>query len=128
MEGEVFVPIGNRGWYRKHAKKAIYDQQAIEASCMVEAAAAAYRVTGQQRYLASARKIFGWFLGKNLKKVAVYDGQTGSCYDGLTPEGANLNRGAESTLSYLQACLTLKTMKQPNQTRQKAQAQILQRF
>ena len=32
---------------------------------------------------------------------------TGGCYDGLTPEGLNQNQGAESTLAFLSAQLTV---------------------
>jgi hypothetical protein len=35
----------------------------------------------------------------------LYDPVTGGCYDGLTPVGANLNQGAESTISCLIAQL-----------------------
>jgi hypothetical protein len=37
----------------------------------------------------------------------VYNPCTGGCYDGLEEEHANLNQGAESTLSYLMARLTV---------------------
>jgi hypothetical protein len=114
MNDDVFAPVGNQGWYVKHSEKAVFDQQAIEASCMVEAAVAAYEATKKRQHLEDAEVVFGWFLGKNVKNVAVYDRHTGSCYDGITPEGVNLNRGAESLLAYLQACLTLRNTKLPN--------------
>ena len=41
----MFTPIGNNGWYKKGGLKAMYDQQSVEASCMVETALAAFRVT-----------------------------------------------------------------------------------
>jgi hypothetical protein len=113
MENGFFMPVGNRGWYAKDSEKAIFDQQAIEAACMVEAAIAAYEATNKRQRLEDAEVVFKWFLGKNINKVAVYDRHTGSCYDGITPEGVNLNRGAESLLAYLQACLTLRNTKRP---------------
>jgi len=106
-----FVPIGNKGWYKKGGKRALYDQQPIEASCMVEAALAAFRVTGDEKYQRIAHIAFGWFLGKNSQDVMVYNPKTGSCYDGITPKGVNLNQGAEATVSYLLARLELNASK-----------------
>lgn len=42
-----------------------------------------------------------WYPGVNLKRMPMYDHNTGGCYDGLTEEGVNLNQGAEAILSYL---------------------------
>lgn len=108
---KVFVPIGNRGWYNKGGERAIYDQQPLEAACMVEAASTALHVTGDEKYAEAASTAFEWFLGRNLKKVALYDPETGGCSDGLNPEGANLNQGAESTICYLLARLEIEEMR-----------------
>jgi len=105
------IPIGNKGWYKKGGKRALYDQQPIEASCMVEAALAAFRVTGDKKYERIAHIAFDWFLGKNSQDVMVYNPKTGGCYDGITPEGVNLNQGAEATVSYLLARLELNASK-----------------
>jgi len=40
--------------------------------------------------------------------LAVYDPTTGGCRDGLHPDRANENQGAESTLAFLQAWLDLR--------------------
>jgi len=42
----------------------------------------------------------------------LYDPENGSCCDGITPQGLNQNKGAESTLAYLQARLNLEEIKQ----------------
>jgi hypothetical protein len=105
-----FVPIGNRGWYKKGCDRAIYDQQSVEASCTVEATLAAYRVTGDEKYGKLAPTIFEWFLGRNSKGSNVYNPETGGCYDGITPQGLNLNEGAEATVSYLLARLELEAL------------------
>jgi hypothetical protein len=107
---EKFVPIGNKGWYKKGAQRALYDQQPIEASCMVEAALTAFHITNEEKYQRVAYIAFGWFLGKNTRNVKVYDPTTGACYDGITPQGLNLNQGAEATISYLLARLGLETL------------------
>jgi hypothetical protein len=107
----VFVPIGNRGWYKRGSNRAIYDQQTIEAACTTEAAIAAFRNTNEAAYLKAAYDAFEWFLGGNLKGLTLYDPENGSCCDGITPRGLNLNKGAEATLSYLQARLNLEEVR-----------------
>jgi hypothetical protein len=103
----TFVSIGNRGWYKKGAERALYDQQPIEAACTTEAAVAAHRNTGKEEYRRAAIEAFEWFFGKNLQGLSVYDSRTGGCCDGITSRGLNLNKGAEATTAYLQARLSL---------------------
>jgi hypothetical protein len=107
MVEDRFLPIGNRGWYSRGGKRAFYDQQSIEASCMVEATLAAFRVTKDEKYERAAYTIFEWFLGKNSRNSVVYNEETGGCHDGITANGLNLNEGAEATVSYLLARLEL---------------------
>lgn len=109
MIDNKFVPIGNNGWYKRGGERAVYDQQSIEASCMVEAALAAFRATGDENYRKAAYTIFEWFLGRNSRDVVVYNPETGGCHDGITSKGLNLNEGAEATISYLMARLELET-------------------
>ena len=108
---DKFVPIGNDGWYKRGGERALYDQQPIEASCMVEAALTAFRLTGDGKYRKAACLSFDWFLGRNLKGVEVYNPATGGCYDGITPQGLNLNQGAEATISYLLSRLKMEKSK-----------------
>ncbi len=108
---KMFVPIGNRGWYKKGSERAMYDQQSVEASCTTEAAIAAFRNTHEEAYLKAAYVAFKWFFGGNTKGVNLYDPENGSCCDGITPQGLNLNKGAEATISYLQARLNLEEIK-----------------
>ncbi len=107
----VFVPIGNNGWYKKGGKRALFDQQPIEAGCMVETALTAFRSTNDKKYEEAARTIFDWFLGSNSLGVMVYDSETGGCRDGINPDGLNLNQGAEAIVSYLMARLDLEMTK-----------------
>jgi hypothetical protein len=102
----VFAPIGNKGWYRIGGPRPLYDQQPVDAGASVEACNRLYRVTGETRYRNWASLAFSWYRGSNLKRLAVYDSETGGCYDGLIEEGVNLNQGAESILSYLLAMTT----------------------
>ena len=110
MNNNMFTPIGNNGWYKKGGRRALYDQQSVEASCMTETALTAFRTTHNSNFRSVAKTIFEWFLGKNTKGLWVYNPNTGGCYDGLTPEGLNLNQGAEATVTYLLARLDLETM------------------
>ena len=108
----LFVPIGNRGWYKKGSDRAIYDQQSVEAACTTEAAIAAFRNTNEEGYLKAAYEAFEWFFGGNLQGLTLYSQENGSCCDGITPEGLNQNKGAEATLSYLQARLNFEELNQ----------------
>ena len=103
----VFMPIGTEGWYVKGGERAFYDQQPIEASCMVEATVLAHVVTGEDRYHETAKTAYEWYHGGNTRNVVLINDVTGTCYDGITPEGLNRNQGAEATLSYYLAYLTL---------------------
>lgn len=42
-----------------------------------------------------------WFLGDNDGRHVMWDPDTGGGFDGLTPDGPNLNQGTESTLALL---------------------------
>ncbi len=102
-----FVPIGSQGFYHQDGAKARFDQQPIEAAGAVSACLAAYRVTGDDRWRNEAWSAFNWFLGDNDLQLPLYDSATGGCRDGLHPERANENQGAESTLSFLMALLEM---------------------
>jgi len=98
-----FVPIGSQGFYRQDGEKARFDQQPIEAAGAVSACLEAFRVTGDSRWHNQAWSAFNWFLGDNDLQLPLYDSVTGGCRDGLHPDRANENQGAESTLSFLMA-------------------------
>ena len=105
-----FVPIGSQGFYRKGGQKARFDQQPIEAAGAVSACLEAYRVTGDSRWRSEAWSAFNWFLGDNDLQLPLYDSITGGCRDGLHPDRANQNQGAESTLSFLMALLEMRSL------------------
>ncbi len=110
IEGRL-LPIGNKSKYMKDTESALYDQQPLEAECMVQTATTAFRVTHKEKYRKIAFIAFQWFLGKNSQKLKVYNPRTGGCYDGITSQGVNLNQGAESTICYLLARLELENNK-----------------
>jgi hypothetical protein len=109
-----FVPIGSQGFYRRGGEQARFDQQPVEAAGAVSACLEAYRVTGQRRWHAAAWSAFNWFLGDNDLQLPLYDSETGGCRDGLHPDRANQNQGAESTLSFLMALLEIRSLQIPD--------------
>jgi glycosyltransferase involved in cell wall biosynthesis len=105
-----FVPIGSHGLYSKETEKARFDQQPVEACAAVSAFLQAFRATSKNRWRKEAWKAFNWFLGDNDLQVALYDPISGGCRDGLHPDRANENQGAESTLSFLMALLEMRKL------------------
>jgi len=103
-----FIPIGTGGW-KRDGQRSRYDQQPIEARAMVSTCLAAYNVTCDEKWHKEARWAFDWFLGRNDLGVPLYDYTTGACYDGLMPDGVNLNQGAESIVSFLLALLAMRS-------------------
>jgi glycosyltransferase involved in cell wall biosynthesis len=114
-----FVPIGSQGFYSKTTEKARFDQQPVEACATVSASLQAYRATGKSRWRKEAWSAFNWFLGDNDLQIALYDPTTGGCRDGLHPDRANENQGAESTLSFLMALLEMRKLEEADGTENK---------
>lgn len=114
-----FVPIGSQGFYSKNAQKARFDQQPVEACAAVSACLQAYRATGKGCWRKEAWSAFNWFLGDNDLQIALYDPTTGGCRDGLHPDRANENQGAESTLSFLMALLEMRKLEAADGTENK---------
>ncbi len=108
-----FVPIGSQGFYRQGGEKARFDQQPLEAAGAVSACLQAYRATGDSRWRKEAWSAFNWFLGDNDLQLPLYDSVSGGCRDGLHPDRANENQGAESTLSFLMALLEMSSLQEP---------------
>jgi hypothetical protein len=92
------VPVG--GW-RPGVPQHRHDQQPIEAAATADACATAAAVTGDECWDAPLFQAVAWFLGDNDTGTVMYDPLTGGGYDGLKPDGPNLNQGAESTLALL---------------------------
>jgi hypothetical protein len=64
----------------------------------------------EENYLDQMKATFDWFMGDNHLHQIIYNPRTGGCYDGLEQYQVNLNQGAESTVSYLMARLTMESM------------------
>ena len=107
FNGQFFDLIGNDGWFPYGGTKAVFGQQPIDASYLVQAYVTAYRIAGEIRYLNLAQLAFEWFLGRNRCEAPLYDFRTGACADGLDPQGVSKNQGAESVICYLLALLAV---------------------
>ncbi|KKN40514.1 hypothetical protein LCGC14_0732450, partial [marine sediment metagenome] len=106
-----FAPIGQNGWYHKNGHNASHDQQPVDAASMVQTLSVAYDITKENRYMKLAIEVFHWFLGKNSLNQEVYNTLTGGCHDGIGENSLNMNQGAESSISYLLARLSLQILK-----------------
>jgi len=107
-EGYISL-IGSDEWFKKGERRSQYDQQPVDAMAMVLMFHQASVVTGDNQYLKKMFSSFMWFLGENDLRLPLYDFETHGCNDGLESGGVNRNQGAESTLSYLIAYLTVIT-------------------
>ena len=104
---KYLTPVGNHGWLKKDEEMPLFDQQAIEVMAMVLLFEQAYQVTKDASYIQLMFTSFMWFLGENELHIPLYDHETNGCCDGLQFNGINRNQGAESTLAYLIAHLTV---------------------
>ena len=107
FNGEHFSFIGCHGWYERGRARATFDQQPIEAASMVMMLRAAYNATKDSKFARLQKKAFDWFLGANDLHIPLYDFVSKGCSDALTPDGVNVNQGAESVISFLLALLTM---------------------
>lgn len=105
-----FRPIGSQGFALAQRTPLPFDQQPLEACATVAACLAARQHDPDGLWLSAAHQAFAWFLGENDLAVPLVDTESGSCRDGLHPDRANDNRGAESVLSYLLALADMRTM------------------
>ncbi|MFC1589342.1 glycosyltransferase, partial [Pseudomonadota bacterium] len=105
--GCYFAAIGNHGWFTKGGDKAQFDQQPIEAAAMVDACVEAFDITHDDEWITYAYRCLNWYQGDNELHISLYDHASGGCRDGLQADSANENQGAESTLCWLMALLTM---------------------
>jgi len=119
--------ISNKGWLHKSGNwseeegvwktdeetgyrtrsRVIGGEQPIDIAYTIMALAKFYDVFEDNSYLDKMKIAFNWFLGNNHLHQIIYNPCTGGCYDGIEEHNVNLNQGAESTISYLMARLTI---------------------
>jgi hypothetical protein len=104
--------ISNKGWLHKDKETAPVangGEQPIDVAYTILALSKFYAAFGEKEYLQKMEVSFSWFLGNNHLHQILYNPCTGGCYDGLEENYVNLNQGAESTVSYLLARLTMES-------------------
>ncbi|HYM20552.1 MAG TPA: glycosyltransferase [Candidatus Kapabacteria bacterium] len=99
--------ISNRTWLHKGKRAGKFGEQPIDVAYTISALRTFYDFFGDEEYSRKMRIAFDWFLGRNHLHQTMYNPCTGGCYDGLEEQEVNLNQGAESTVSYLMARLTV---------------------
>jgi len=99
--------ISNRGWLQKGQKASHFGEQPIDVAYTIMTLSQFYDEFKDEDYRLKMETAFDWFLGKNHLHQIIYNPCTGGCYDGLEESNVNLNQGAESTVSYLMARLTM---------------------
>jgi glycosyltransferase involved in cell wall biosynthesis len=102
-----FMPVGSDSWYAKGGEPSRFAQQPIDAMAMVLMYYQAFFITRNTKYARLMSSSFMWFLGENELGMPLYDFETHGCCDGIESSGANNNQGAESTLAYHIAHLTV---------------------
>ena len=106
--------ISNKGWLQKGQEAGHFGEQPIDVAYTIMTLSKFYDVFMDENYHQKMEVAFNWFLGNNRLQQIIYNPCTGGCYDGLEETHVNLNQGAESTVSYLMARLTIEKYKDEN--------------
>jgi len=99
--------VSNKGRFSRGSEAHRYGEQPIDVAYTIITLASFYDRYGDKKYLGKLIEAFEWFLGKNRLNQIIYNPCTGGCYDGLEENNVNMNQGAESTVSYLMARMTI---------------------
>lgn len=99
--------ISNKNWLRKGQEPDRFGEQPIDVAYTIMTLSKFYDVFDDEEFRQKMVTAFNWFLGDNRLHQIIYNPCTGGCYDGLEESNVNLNQGAESTVSYLMARLTM---------------------
>ena len=109
--------ISNKSWLQKGQVAGHFGEQPIDVAYTIMTLSKFYDVFMEEDYRHKMDTAFNWFLGNNRLHQIIYNPCTSGCYDGLEETRVNLNQGAESTVSYLMARLTVEKYKKPDKTR-----------
>ncbi|MEI7492091.1 MAG: glycosyltransferase [Bacteroidota bacterium] len=99
--------ISNKNWLQKGEVAGHFGEQPIDVAYTIMTLNKFYLAFRNEDYHEKMVTAFNWFLGNNRLHQIIYNPCTGGCYDGLEETHVNLNQGAESTVSYLMARLTM---------------------
>lgn len=103
--------ISNKSRYKRGGEAGEFGEQPIDVAYTIMTLNEFYQELNEEAYLDKLKIAFNWFLGENRLNQIIYNPCTGGCYDGLEKNNVNLNQGAESTISYLMARLTVEKYK-----------------
>ena len=106
--------ISNRSWLQKGQEAGQFGEQPIDVAYTIMTLSKFYDVFLDEEYRLKMQTAFNWFLGNNRLHQIIYNPCTGGCYDGMEETHVNLNQGAESTVSYLMARLTIEKYNNEN--------------
>lgn len=121
--------VSNKGWSHKGKElktEVVGGEQPIDIAYTILALSKFYYVFKDESYRQKMEVSFNWFLGNNHLQQIIYNPCTGGCYDGLEDEYVNLNQGAESTVSYLMARLTVEKLLNQEQNNNNSKLSILE--
>lgn len=108
FEGNRIKVISNKGWLQKgEDRNPEGGEQPIDVTYTIQSLQLFDEFFEGDAYREKMEIAFSWFLGNNHLNQLIYNPLTGGCHDGLEKENVNLNQGAESTICYLMARLTL---------------------
>jgi len=99
--------ISNKSRFQKGQQPDRFGEQPIDVAYTIMTLSKFYDEFKDEEYRQKMNIAFNWFLGNNRLHQIIYNPCTGGCYDGLEELNVNLNQGAESTVSYLMARLTI---------------------
>ena len=106
--------ISNKEWLQKGQLPGHFGEQPIDVAYTIMTLSKFYDVFNDEQYKLKMVTAFNWFLGNNRLNQIVYNPCTGGCYDGMEEHNIKLNQGAESTVSYLLARLTIENYRNFN--------------
>ena len=107
FNGNGIEVISNKNWLQKGQEAGHFGEQPIDVAYTIMTLSKFYDEFKDADYRLKIETAFNWFLGNNRLHQIIYNPCTGGCYDGLEESNINLNQGAESTVSYLMARLTI---------------------
>jgi HEPN domain-containing protein len=107
IDAKKIKVISNQGWHIKGNEANKFGEQPIDVAYTILSLDLFHEVFGLPEYRNHIENAFGWFHGNNHLNQIIYNPVTGGCHDGLEEHNVNLNQGAESSVCYLLARLTM---------------------
>jgi hypothetical protein len=112
FNGNGIEVISNKNWLQRGQEAGHFGEQPIDVAYTIMTLSKFYEAFMDKDYQLKMETAFDWFLGNNRLHQIIYNPCTGGCYDGLEETHVNLNQGAESTISFLLARLTVEKHKE----------------